>query len=172
MSHRSAESTTYHQGQSGIPAVPAPVANDGRAGSSTGRSGGSTRGPSWSAAVLTIPTCSHVSPAQRLFGVTVDGSAGGLLEAPVGHLASAKAQLEEAKKQLRDLQSEWAENVRLKENLRKELASVEKAPGNADHPSMIELKEQVEQLVLDNTQGLEEKEDTYKEEDVCKKLEA
>jgi Icc-related predicted phosphoesterase len=67
--------------------------------------------------------------------------------------------LEEAKKQLRDLQSEWAENVRLKENLRKELASVEKAPGNADHPSMIELKEQVEQLVLDNTQGLEEIED-------------
>lgn len=77
------------------------------------------------------------------------------------HLASAKAQLEEAKKQLRDLQVEWENNVRLEEDLRKELASVEKAPGqsDADIPRMTSFKEQVEKLVLDNTQALDEIED-------------
>ncbi|KAM0519050.1 hypothetical protein ACHAPE_004043 [Trichoderma viride] len=132
MSHRSAESTTYHQGQSGIPAVPAPVANDGWLG------WGSARGP----------------------GRPSLCSSDGFPSATVAtHLASAKAQLEEAKKQLRDLQGEWEDNVRLERDLRKELASVEKAPGNADHPRMIEPKEQVEQLVLDNTQALDEIED-------------
>ncbi|KAK1255503.1 hypothetical protein MKX08_009498 [Trichoderma sp. CBMAI-0020] len=82
------------------------------------------------------------------------------------HLASAKAQLEEAKKQLCGLQDEWENNVRLEEDVRKELASIEEAPGqsDADDPRMISFKEQVEQLVLDNTQALDEIEDTYKEE--------
>ncbi|UKZ65907.1 uncharacterized protein TrAtP1_007095 [Trichoderma atroviride] len=82
------------------------------------------------------------------------------------HLASAKAQLEEAKKQLHDLQDEWEDTVRLEEGLRKELASIEKAPGqsDADDARMISFKEQVEQLVLNNIQALDEIEDTYKEE--------
>ncbi|EHK39433.1 hypothetical protein TRIATDRAFT_19159, partial [Trichoderma atroviride IMI 206040] len=77
------------------------------------------------------------------------------------HLASAKAQLEEAKKQLHDLQDEWEDTVRLEEGLRKELASIEKAPGqsDADDARMISFKEQVEQLVLNNIQALDEIED-------------
>ncbi|KAL6905166.1 hypothetical protein GGI43DRAFT_302450 [Trichoderma evansii] len=80
------------------------------------------------------------------------------------HLASAKGQLEEAEKKLRNLQDEWEENVRLDENFRKELASI-KMHGRIDtDPKMISLKDEVEQLVLDNTQALNEIEDTYKEE--------
>ncbi|PON29076.1 hypothetical protein TGAM01_v202184 [Trichoderma gamsii] len=42
---------------------------------------------------------------------------------------------------------------------------VDKAPGQSDtEPRLISFKEQVEQLVLDNTRGLDEIEDTYKEE--------
>lgn len=77
------------------------------------------------------------------------------------HLASAKVQLEEAKRQLRALQVEWEDNVRLEQDLCKELASLEKAPwqSDADDPRMISFKEQVEQLVLDNAQALDEIED-------------
>jgi hypothetical protein len=80
------------------------------------------------------------------------------------HLAGAKDQLEEAKRQLRDLQDEWEDNVRLEEDIRKELASAEKAPGqsDADHPTLTSFKEQVEQLVLENTQALDEIEDVSK----------
>ncbi|PON24226.1 hypothetical protein TGAM01_v206914 [Trichoderma gamsii] len=82
------------------------------------------------------------------------------------HLASAKVQLEEAKKQLHSLQDEWEDNVRLEEDLRKELASVGKVSGqsDADHSRLVSFKEQVEQLVSDSTQALDEIEDTYKEE--------
>ncbi|KAL7893011.1 hypothetical protein HDV63DRAFT_397415 [Trichoderma sp. SZMC 28014] len=82
------------------------------------------------------------------------------------HLASAKARLEEVKKLLRDLQEEWENNIRLEEGLQKELTSMEKAPGQSDanHPRLVSFKEQVEQLVLDNTQALDEIEDTYREE--------
>lgn len=76
------------------------------------------------------------------------------------HLADAKGQLEEAEKKLRNLQDEWEENVCLEENFRRELASIEKIPGRIDtNPRMISLKEEVEQLVLDNTQALDEIED-------------
>ncbi|KAL7892718.1 hypothetical protein HDV63DRAFT_408875 [Trichoderma sp. SZMC 28014] len=53
------------------------------------------------------------------------------------HLASTKVQLEEAKRQLRDLQDEWENNIRLEEGLCKKLASMEKAPGKSDahHPN-------------------------------------
>ncbi|KAM0485510.1 hypothetical protein ACHAPX_001497 [Trichoderma viride] len=84
----------------------------------------------------------------------------------VTHLASAKIQLEEAKEQLRDLQDEWEDSVRLEEDIRKRLANVEQRPGQSDedHPRLVSFKEQVEQLLLDNTQALDEIEDTYKEE--------
>lgn len=77
------------------------------------------------------------------------------------HLANAKNQLEETEKELGNLQDEWETNLGLEENIRKELTSIEKMPGQsgADHPRMISFKEQVEQLVLDNTQALDEIED-------------
>ncbi|KAL9479566.1 hypothetical protein ACSS6W_004352 [Trichoderma asperelloides] len=82
------------------------------------------------------------------------------------HLANTKDQLKETEKMMRNLQDEWEENVRLEENFRRELASIEKTPGqsDADHSKMASLKEEVEQLVLDNTQALNEIEETYKEE--------
>lgn len=52
------------------------------------------------------------------------------------------------------------ENVCLEENFRKELASIDKIHGRVDtDPKMMSLKEEVEQLVLDNTQALNEIED-------------
>lgn len=74
------------------------------------------------------------------------------------HLANTKDQLKETEKMMRNLQDEWEENVRLEENFRRELASIEKTPGqsDADHSKMASLKEEVEQLVLDNTQALNE----------------
>jgi hypothetical protein len=84
----------------------------------------------------------------------------------VTHLASAKIQLEEAKEQLRDLQDEWEDSVRLEEDIRKRLANVEQRPGQSDedHPRLVSFKEQVEQLLLDNTQALDEIEDVGRPE--------
>ncbi|KAL7925964.1 hypothetical protein ACQKWADRAFT_281410 [Trichoderma austrokoningii] len=104
---------------------------------------------------LSYPPSATVCSAADFPSATIDA-----------HLASTKDQLEEAKKQLRDLQREWEDAVRLGYELHKELASMDKTSGQsgAASPGMISLKEQVEQLVLDNTQALDEIEDTYKED--------
>ncbi|KAM0256591.1 hypothetical protein ACHAQJ_004878 [Trichoderma viride] len=81
------------------------------------------------------------------------------------HLASVRGQLREAESKVRSLQVEWEENFRLEEKFRLELVSMEKHSGqNVDHSKMASLKEEVEQLVADNTQALNEIEETYKEE--------
>jgi hypothetical protein len=71
-------------GKSGYSAVPPPVANDG-AGFCTGRSGGSTRGLSWSIAVSEqFPFAAMSARRTDSPDSKSNGSAGGLPEAPAG----------------------------------------------------------------------------------------
>lgn len=83
------------------------------------------------------------------------------------HLSDVKERLKKAEAELRHLENEWQENIRLEERLRQELLSMERGsdqngePGHDDagYSRTEDLKEDVERIVADYTQALDEVEE-------------